>query len=87
METQVVAVVAAAVRATKTMVVTAMVGAQTTINNQIKVAAGTATETTTVTATMAKTTTMAMAAAAQRWWVAVAVGGSGNRKAGLLTLS
>jgi hypothetical protein len=42
-----------AAAAPKTPVATAMAGAQTTINNQLKVSAATATETATMTATMA----------------------------------
>jgi hypothetical protein len=90
-ETWVAAVAAAAaVVATKTTAATGMAGAQTTINNQLKVAAVTASgmatamemakEMATETATMRITTmtmpTMAMAAA-------VVMGGSGNEKAGL----
>ncbi len=66
--------VAAAVVATKIMVATAMVGAQTrTINNQLKAVAATATKMTMVTAAMTTTTIMAMAVA-----FAVTVGGGGG---------
>jgi hypothetical protein len=65
----------AAVVVTKTMAVTAMVGAQKTINNQLNAAVVMAKETVTLTVAMPTTTMMAMAAA-------VAVDGSGNGKAG-----
>ncbi len=53
--------------AMKTPMVTAMAGAQTTINNQLKAATATATETGRMTATTMTMETKATAAAEARW--------------------
>ncbi len=79
-ETQAAAVAAeVAVAAMKTSAATVMVGAETTINNQLKAEAIMATKMATVIGMRTTTTMMAMA-------VVGAVGGGGNRKAGLLPL-
>ena len=57
----------AAVVAMKTLTATAMAGAQTTINNQLKAAMAMATETVMMTATTMMMGTKAMAAAETQW--------------------
>jgi hypothetical protein len=56
----------AAAVATKTLAATAMMGKQTSINNQLKAVVATAAETVTMTATTMTKSKKAMAAA--RWW-------------------